>query len=185
MGCAADLVVVAAWLVVLAHNAVLAVRGVARSPTPGRWATGLVVLVVVIVAGTTLERANGGRAQPPILLTVAGTLVTVAGAILHVQARRVLGSTWSSSPSSPPVLVDRGPYGRVRHPLYAALALMGVGTVAAHPSLATLAGGVGLLVGLGMKTRQEERALATTLGPDWEAYRRRVPCLVPRRHVSL
>ena len=185
MASAADIVVVGTWLVVLGHNAVLAARGLTRGPTPGRWTAGLVILVVVIGSGATLERANGGPAHLPVLLTVAGALVAVVGAILHVRARRVLGRTWSASPTSPRALVDRGPYGRVRHPLYAALALMGLGTVAAHPSLATLAGTFGLLVGLGVKLRQEERALAAALGPDWDAYRRRVPCLVPRRRASL
>lgn len=182
---AADLVVVGAWLAVLGHNAILAARGVTRSPSPGRWAAGLVVLVVVIAAGATLERVTGGRTSMPIPLTVAGALVTVAGATLHVRARRALGATWSSSPASPSRLIDHGPYRRIRHPIYAALALMGVGTVVAHPSPATLAGSAGLLVGLGMKVRQEEQTLAATLGPDWEAYRRRVPCLVPRPRASL
>lgn len=181
MTTAVDTAIVAAWLVVLGHNAVLAARGLVRSPSPVRAVLGVLLAIGLALAGVSLERAGGGCMRAPAVVTVVGTLAVIAGAVLHVRARRVLGRTWSASTASPAALVDVGPYARVRHPLYAALGLMGAGTVAAHPSVATVAGGLGLLVGLALKTTREERSLAAALGPRWAAYRRRVPLLLPRR----
>jgi len=45
---------------------------------------------------------------------------------------------------------------------------------------AVLAGGAGLLAGLTLKIRDEERVLSARFGARWDAYRRRVPRLVPR-----
>ena len=184
MATAADVAIVAAWLVVLGHNAVLAARGVARTPHVGRWIAGLVLASGLAVVGTHLERASGGRWWVPAPVAAAAAIVTVAGATLHVRARSVLAGDWSASAESPSQLVERGPYARVRHPLYGALLLMAMGSVAAHPSVATVAAGVGFVVGLGTKVAREERALAVRFGSEWETYRRRVPLLVPSRRAS-
>ena len=72
----------------------------------------------------------------------------------------------------------------MRHPLHAGIFLLTVGTVVAHPSVATICGAVGLTVGLALKIRREERALATAFGARWHAYRARVPALVPRLRRS-
>jgi protein-S-isoprenylcysteine O-methyltransferase Ste14 len=73
-----------------------------------------------------------------------------------------------------------GPYAVVRHPLYAALAVMAIGTALAHPSVPVLAGTGGLVIGLGLKGLAEERVLRQTFGADWDAYARRVPAFLPR-----
>ena len=80
--------------------------------------------------------------------------------------------------------MEEGAYGVVRHPLYAGLLLLAAGTVAAHPSVPVAAGAAGLLAGIALKIRREERAMASAFGPAWDAYRRRVPAIVPRRRRS-
>jgi len=176
----ADAVIVAAWLVVAGHNAVMLARGVHRGRDTGRWMLGVVLVAVVLGAGVVLERRSGGRLAVPPAVVALGLLAAVAGALLHVGARRALGAQWSSRPMDPTHLVAGGPYAVVRHPLYLGLGLLTAGSMAAHPSLPTIAGGVGLLAGLATKIASEERALASAFGTRWEAYRRRVPCLVPR-----
>jgi protein-S-isoprenylcysteine O-methyltransferase Ste14 len=178
---AADLVILAAWLVVVGHNLLLAARGVQRAPERRRWIIGILLAGALVGAGAWLERASGGRLDAPSWLVAAGVIAAAGGALLHVAARARLGAVWSARPDAPPRLVEDGPYGVVRHPLYLALVLLAVGTMAAHPSLPTFAGGAGLLAGLAAKITREERALASAFGPRWEEYRRRVPRLVPRR----
>jgi protein-S-isoprenylcysteine O-methyltransferase Ste14 len=179
----ADVLLVAAWLVVVGHNVVLAAWGVGRPIGAARWAAGLVLLFVVMATGMQLERM-GGRMHVPPAVTVLGVVTALGGALLHLSARRVLGAAWSSRTTTPDVLVEDGAYGVVRHPIYLAIALVMLGTMLAHPSRATIAAGVGLLLGVALKITREERALATAFGPRWERYRARVPRLVPRLRRS-
>jgi protein-S-isoprenylcysteine O-methyltransferase Ste14 len=175
-----DAFIVAAWLIVLGDNLVLAARGIGRRLGGLRWMAGLGLAVGIVVAGVQLERMSGGRVRAPLWVTLVGVAAALAGTLLHVSARRVLGRAWSASTASPDALVDDGAYGVVRHPLYVGIALLMLGTILAHPSLPTVAAGVGLFVGLARKIRQEERALADAFGPRWDRYRARVPCVVPR-----
>jgi protein-S-isoprenylcysteine O-methyltransferase Ste14 len=177
----ADVCLVAAWIAVLGHNLALAARGVAQPSQGVRWAAGMVVLGAVLVAGAHVERASGGRWSAPTAAIVAGVVAAFAGAAVHLAARQTLGAAWSARADRPNRLVDEGAYGVVRHPLYAGLLLLAVGTVAAHPSVAVAAGAVGLVAGIALKMRREERAMAAAFGPAWDAYRRRVPAIVPRR----
>jgi protein-S-isoprenylcysteine O-methyltransferase Ste14 len=181
---AADMAIAIAWLAVLAHNLALGFR--ARQPRPlrVRLLAGLVVLAVTAVVGLRLERLTG-RLVDSGGLALVGAGVAIVGACLHLVARSVLGPAWSSgvAPQSSGLVAD-GPYGVVRHPLYAGILLLTLGTVVGHPSVATLCGAVGLTVGLALKIRREERALATAFGPQWDAYRARVPALVPRLRRS-
>jgi protein-S-isoprenylcysteine O-methyltransferase Ste14 len=177
---AADVVLVAAWLVVLGHNAYLWARGVHRPTGWRRAVAGAVLAVAIAAAGAFLECASGGRVAAPAFVTAAGVVVACAGAALHVHARRTLGAAWSPRVDGAAILVEHGVYGVVRHPLYLGLVLLAIGTVAAHPSRATLAGAVGLLAGIAAKIAREDRALAATFGERWRSYRRDVPRLVPR-----
>jgi protein-S-isoprenylcysteine O-methyltransferase Ste14 len=177
---AADVVILAAWLAVVGHNAYLSARGVHRAAETRRSIAGLLLACALVSAGAYLERASGGPIPMPAIVTTAGLLVACTGAAVHVQARRTLGAAWSPRPGGAAILVEHGAYRLVRHPLYLGLALLAVGTIAAHPSLPTIAGGIGLLAGIAAKVPQEERALAATFGPRWDTYRRTVPRLVPR-----
>ena len=76
-------------------------------------------------------------------------------------------------------VVDTGPYGIVRHPIYAGIIAAAIGTAVAKGTILSM-GGAGLLtIGLVMKARLEEVWLRAQLGTEYEAYRKRVPMLVP------
>jgi protein-S-isoprenylcysteine O-methyltransferase Ste14 len=175
----AEAVVATAWVVVLAYNVLLALRGVARPLGPVRWLGGFAAVAVALASGAALERLSGGpRALPPSAAAV-GVACVMLGATLHVWARRAIGAAWAAA-ADPADLVEVGPYRIVRHPLYLGLAAMAIGTVLVRPSLATLAGGIGFAASLVLKIAAEERALARAFGARWDDYRARVPCFVPR-----
>lgn len=177
----ADGVAVAGWAIILSHNAWLAARGVRGAPGRGRWIAGLVVAAIVITSGAVLERGTGGRLAGPAPLRAASIALVGAGTLLHLWARITLGHAWTArTDRAGSRLVDDGPYRYVRHPLYVGVLLLGTGTVLAHPSAATLAGGLGLVAGTVLKVRAEERTLAQAFGARWTAYRARVGCIVPR-----
>ena len=144
-------------------------------------AAGLAVVASTFAGALVLERLTGRLAFQPLAATV-GLALVVAGVLLHGWARRTLGPMWSGvvQVRAQHVLVERGPYRLVRHPIYTAGLLLAAGTFLAHPSLATtcLAGGFSL--GVLVKARLEERALRSVLGRDYDAYAARVPAFVPR-----
>ena len=121
----------------------------------------------------------------PAIGRAIGAALAVAGALLHLGARRAMGAAWSSRTSGATELVERGPYARVRHPLYVGIGLIAIGSIVAHPSRPVVIGGVSLLVGLALKIAREERALAATFGPRWDDYCRRVPLLPKLRRRGI
>lgn len=97
-------------------------------------------------------------------------------------ARIHLGRLWSGhiTRKANHRVVDTGPYGLVRHPIYTGLLLAILATMAAKGTILGIAGAALLLVGIWRKARLEERWLSDELGAgDYAAYRRRTPMLVP------
>jgi protein-S-isoprenylcysteine O-methyltransferase Ste14 len=174
----ADAVLLLMWAAVLLHAWL---RGDATRP-PRPPLSAVAVLAATLALGAWLERRVAWRAFDAPAAGAVGIVLVWVGAVAHVQTRRVLGERWrpAVAPADAGRLLQAGPYAIVRHPLYAALAVMTIGTAAAHPSLAVLAGGGGLVIGLALKARAEDRALRQTFGADWDAYARRVPALLPR-----
>jgi len=144
-------------------------------------AAGLAVLGATLAAALVLERLTGRLAFAPLGAAV-GLALVIAGVALHGWARRTLGPMWSGvvQVRAQHVLVERGPYRLVRHPIYSAGLLLAAGTFLAHPSVATACLAGGFSVGVLVKARLEERALRSVLGRDYDAYAARVPAFVPR-----
>jgi protein-S-isoprenylcysteine O-methyltransferase Ste14 len=75
---------------------------------------------------------------------------------------------------------DTGPYSVVCHPIYTGAIAATVATAAAEATLPAVIGLVLITLGLWLKARTEERFLREELGPEaYDAYRRRVPMLLP------
>jgi protein-S-isoprenylcysteine O-methyltransferase Ste14 len=91
-----------------------------------------------------------------------------------------LRQAWAGDrPEPPEKLVVSGPYRFVRHPLMACLLAFLWTQPTMTTTLALLNGGMMLYVFVGLYF--EERDLAARFHPDYAAYRRRVPALVPWR----
>jgi protein-S-isoprenylcysteine O-methyltransferase Ste14 len=91
-----------------------------------------------------------------------------------------LRQAWNGDhPEPPEKLVVSGPYRFIRHPLMACLLLFLWTQPVMSPTLALLNGGMTLYIVIGLYF--EERDLARRFHPDYAAYRRRVPALIPWR----
>ncbi len=105
----------------------------------------------------------------------------LGGAWLAVAAVLALGVNLTPlpRPKADSVLVVRGPYRVLRHPIYSALVLLFLGWALAwrHPALLALDGL--LFVLLLLKSRVEERWLLARY-PDYLRYRTRTGALLPR-----
>jgi protein-S-isoprenylcysteine O-methyltransferase Ste14 len=97
-------------------------------------------------------------------------------------ARVHLGALWSGqiTRKTDHGVIDTGPYSLVRHPIYTGILLAVVATAVAKGTVFGVAGALTILLGLWMKARLEESWLSEELDNSaYEAYRRRVPMLVP------
>ena len=109
-------------------------------------------------------------------LAVAGFPVRVVGAAAFGPAVVGLGDARKSDHH----VVDTGPYGFVRHPIYTGIIAASIAVVVVRGSVFALAGAVLMTLGWYIKARLEERFLRQELGAaDYDAYAARVPMLVP------
>jgi len=111
----------------------------------------------------------------------AGALVTATGMLFTVWARVHLGSNWSGivTIKHDHELIADGPYGLVRHPIYTGLLVAFIGSAMARGEWHGLLAVLIAWWALWRKLRLEERWMAERFGQQYEAYRRRVPALVP------
>jgi protein-S-isoprenylcysteine O-methyltransferase Ste14 len=108
--------------------------------------------------------------------------VATAAFLFAWWARIYLGRLWSGSITRKEGhnVVDTGPYGIVRHPIYTGIIAAAIATAVAIGGLHAILGAVLLIAGYWLKARLEERFLRAELGAEtYDSYRRRVPMLVP------
>jgi protein-S-isoprenylcysteine O-methyltransferase Ste14 len=97
-------------------------------------------------------------------------------------ARWHIGRLWSGAVTlkTGHRVVQSGPYRFTRHPIYSGLLLAIVATTIVRDAWMGVLGLALFTTGILLKIRQEERLLMSHLGADYEAYRSRVPMLIPR-----
>jgi protein-S-isoprenylcysteine O-methyltransferase Ste14 len=174
VGWAASWILAAAWQAKTAKSAGL------RAELPSR--------LVQVAGGVLLLVRAHGYVGPLRLWSVTWVEAWVCVGVIAVGfafswwARIYLGPLWSGQVTTKTDhrVIDSGPYGIVRHPIYTGLLLAIYGTVAAKGTVLGLAGGLLVTIGLWMKARLEERWLRQEIGPEaYDAYRHRVPMLLP------
>lgn len=116
---------------------------------------------------------------------VLGILLYFPSLALVLWGRLTLGEMYNVSTSmgvqlyADHRLITYGPFAIVRHPMYAGIILAAVGGLLIYRTWTPLFVTV-VFLGLAVRARREEQALAVEFGEEWEAYCRRVPGWVPR-----
>lgn len=139
------------------------------------WGTVVIGLQVAYwVPGTAIRT---GRTA----VFVLGLVLMIAGMALRWYAIRVLGVSFTCEVSTRPgqVVVESGPYRRVRHPSYTGGLLTLLGVLVCCVNWASLAALVVGIAGYAYRIRIEEQALAKDLGPAYQDYMRRTKRLIP------
>ncbi len=148
------------------------------------YATLFISLVLVFLPAQVLSWSKIEAPESTGWPQVAGAVVTIGGALLALWCvlSFVFLGRGTPAPFDPPRrLVVRGPYARVRNPMYigAGVALMGASLY--YQSLALLAyAAVLFLVTHLFVVLYEEPKLRNTFGADYESYRRQVGRWWPR-----
>lgn len=110
--------------------------------------------------------------------------VAVGGFVFCWWARLHLGAMWSGTVSrkSDHHVVDSGPYGLVRHPIYTGLITSALAHAVVLEQPRGYMGAALIALGFYVKARLEEAFLRQELGPEtYDDYRLRVPMLIPWR----
>ncbi len=128
--------------------------------------------------------------RTPVALAWAMVWAVFAGLLFTWWARIHLGRLWSSSVTrkADHHVVDTGPYGIVRHPIYTGIIFASAATAAMRGTTLAWVGACVMTAGWVIKARLEEEFLRKELGAEaYGEYARRVPMLVPltRRRRSL
>lgn len=134
---------------------------------------GLVISLTGLAITLGWDAAQPWRDNWPVALS--GALVTMIGMLGTFYCRRYLGRLWTAEAALQDAhqIVDTGPYGLVRHPIYTAVIVMYAGTALIFStwwvwlSFAVVAGAYAL------KSRFEDDFLGRELA-GYEAYRERV-----------
>jgi protein-S-isoprenylcysteine O-methyltransferase Ste14 len=142
-----------------------------------------------LIAGGILLAPWSGRVLGEAALWTIGfyagaslLIAMLAGLCLTWWARIYLGRFWSGviSRKEQHALIDTGPYGFTRHPIYSGLVIAVLATGVPEATIAALLGAGIMTFGFWLKARAEEQFLLFELGPDvYRAYCRRVPMLAP------
>jgi len=172
-----------AWIISWAVAAVWASKPASRPPEKEERFYWLLTL-----AGAVLLALNFRTGRWELVWTnpdwIEWVLLVIAalGLAFTWWARIHLGTLWSGrvTRKADHRIVDTGPYGLVRHPIYTGILLAIWASALLRPGLLGLAGAAVLIVSFVVKLRLEERFLKQELGAEaYEGYQRRVPMLIP------
>ena len=130
---------------------------------------GTFMLMLLVVLPTGHVPAN---------LQLLATVLIVSGTVLSIVSLYWLGRSFSIMASARS-LVQHGPYGIVRHPLYLTEGMTVVGIIITNWSLPALALGVVQFAFQFRRMHHEEQILRQTF-PEYEDYAKRVPMFIPR-----
>jgi protein-S-isoprenylcysteine O-methyltransferase Ste14 len=127
-----------------------------------------------------IGRQFGGWGPVAVALRILGVLAVLAAISLFREAKRVLGPALVPTPMpvATATLRQDGVFGTVRHPTYLAIIVGTLGWALTWDSLPDLACAV-LCSAFFIAKIQYEEGLLRDRFPEYDAYQRRVPALLP------
>jgi protein-S-isoprenylcysteine O-methyltransferase Ste14 len=116
-----------------------------------------------------------------IWFNIAGIIACTAGVCLAIWSRIVLGKNWSGRVMLQKAhqLVQDGPYGLVRHPIYLGCLLAMFGSCLVLGQIFGFAYFALSIFGFTRKSKQEEALLVQQFPNEYSQYKRRVKMLFP------
>jgi protein-S-isoprenylcysteine O-methyltransferase Ste14 len=142
-----------------------------------RWGIGIQAIgfAIVWMNHDWTRSPSGARIVPAICFLALG-------AVLSWTSARTLGRQWrfDAGLNADHQLVRAGAYRFVRHPIYASMLCMLLGTgLFITPARLLLLALVFFCIGVEIRIRIEDALLASRFGDDFRAYQRRVPAYLP------
>ena len=117
-----------------------------------------------------------------VLTAAIAIAASIGSVVLIMSAVKTLGKEWSITARmvQDHQLATKGPYARVRHPIYTGMLGMLIATgLAISHWIALVAAMVIFAIGTLIRVRIEERLLREMFGQRFEEYARQVPAVIP------
>ena len=148
----------------------------------GEWyVVGQALLAVLVVFGPRTLAGWPAWVHPfSELSAVAGVALFLIGGLLFATGVLQLGANFTPVPfpKDEATLVDTGPYGFVRHPMYSGAVMVALGWALWVHGWLTIGYAIALFLFFDVKSRWEEKWLMGKFS-GYESYRRRVRKLIP------
>jgi protein-S-isoprenylcysteine O-methyltransferase Ste14 len=168
------------WFLVYWRGGARAISDIRKSAGTGsRLDTALMLAIALgslVLAGcgvgVALDRLPGGSS----LLTASlGVFLTTTGIFGTFYCRHALGAMWTAETSLQPghQIVDSGPYGIVRHPIYSVVIVMVAGIALVFASWLAAISATVIILAYALKARFEDDFLAEQL-PGYREYQTRI-----------
>jgi protein-S-isoprenylcysteine O-methyltransferase Ste14 len=117
------------------------------------------------------------------VIRVAGVILTIAGFIVALLARKALAGNWSASDKAvfkkEHELITTGVYHYVRHPMYLGFLLMFLGTALFAGTISAFILFLFVLFSLWFSLKREEELLIKHFPVEYAAYKKRVKAFIP------
>jgi len=136
--------------------------------------------ILIVFAAAPFERTYVYGGSAPTLSSALGLLIELLGMWLALGARIQLGFFTAGRTPEHPVLVKRGFYRHIRHPIYAGTFLVTFAWTLIYGAPVTAI--LTLIIGAVFAHRQmnsEEAALRARFGEEYDSYRRETDALIP------
>ena len=136
--------------------------------------------ILVVFAAAPFERTYVYGGSAPTSSSAIGLLIELVGMWIALYSRIQLGFFTAGGTPEHPVLVKRGFYRYIRHPIYAGTFLVTFAWTLIYGAPVTAI--LTLIIGAFFAHRQmkaEEAALRTRFGEEYETYRRETDALIP------
>jgi protein-S-isoprenylcysteine O-methyltransferase Ste14 len=146
----------------------------------------LTIYLLVTYFGDKITLVNpfghlSGNLWASLFLGQAWSLPLMAiGAGLQIIALVLLGSAWRQIYRAQGKLITQGLYGIVRHPQYASLILLIIGSLINWPTPITLFMAPLLVFKYYRLAKKEETELEAKVGIEYQNYKERTPAFIPR-----
>ena len=174
-------IVAACWGVLLIVWFVLAlVLGQRGRHSTRVWWLRLVAIAVLLIAVYFIARGRApSLGQPTPGTALGGAVLCVAGLAFALWARITMGRHWQmpATQDDAPAIVTAGPFEHVRHPIYAGVIAMMIGSAVNVPG--SYVEVLTAIVSLVVLTRHEERDMLRALPDAYTAYMQRTKRFVP------
>jgi protein-S-isoprenylcysteine O-methyltransferase Ste14 len=140
-----------------------------------------IVIFIVLILGQHVPFVASHLWSYSTTSGVIADVIAIAGLLLMLWSRVVLGANWSASVvfKENHELIQRGPYALIRHPIYSGLLLMFLGESIWYGSVMWFLVLICVFIGFWMKAQKEETLLTKHFPAEYPAYRERTKALIP------
>jgi protein-S-isoprenylcysteine O-methyltransferase Ste14 len=144
--------------------------------THGEW----YVVIQFVLCGLVAFGPRTWTFNETVLESIVGASLFLCGVLLIVTGKLYLGTNFTAVPypKDRAILIEKGPFQFVRHPMYSGTVFMAFGWTLWVHSWLTLGYAIVLLVFFDIKSRREEQWLKAKFS-DYFVYQKRVRKLIP------